>query len=157
MRCGANSKCGTHSVMSEQPYTPLIQSRSGVRPVKTDARVGEHTVPALWKSCILIEPFFAAHASIFGVLAVPLLYPKSGYGRKKVKSVGQSISKAHHLSPAHPISSPSCRRKTAIILQYWYFLKYASKIGDNYRPDIRRTEVGTGPQVLQTREWPIRR
>ena len=36
-----------------------------------EARVGEQTVPPEWKSCIMIDPLALAHASMFGVCAVP--------------------------------------------------------------------------------------
>ena len=75
--------------MSLHPYTPLMQSRSGVRPVKTEARVGEQTVPPECESCISMEPARLAHAAMCGVLAVPLFHEKS----------------------AHPMSSPKIMRK----------------------------------------------
>jgi hypothetical protein len=44
-----------------------------LRPVSTVARVGEHTVPPLWKSIIRTEPGAEDHALMRGVTAVPLL------------------------------------------------------------------------------------
>ena len=61
-----------------------MQSRNGVRPVNTEARVGEHTVPDECESCIKIDPGRLAHSAMRGVFAVPLFQLKS----------------------AHPISSP---------------------------------------------------
>ena len=59
-----------------------------LRQLTTEARVGEQTVPPVWKSIIMREPSCCAHASMLGVEAVPPLYPKS----------------------PHPMSSPSKKR-----------------------------------------------
>eukprot|EP00966_Prymnesium_polylepis_P096813 2243127-Prymnesium_polylepis.1 len=63
--------------MSLQSKTASTQSRKWLRPVRTVARVGAHTVPPEWKSCISTEPSAFAHASMLGELTVPLLYRKS--------------------------------------------------------------------------------
>lgn len=36
-------------------------------------RVGEHTVPPEWLSCMRMDPARAAHSAIRGVLAVPVM------------------------------------------------------------------------------------
>ena len=54
-----------------------MHSRTGLRPVSTVARVGEHTVPPLWKwvNCTVCGP--EARASRWGVLALPPVKPTS--------------------------------------------------------------------------------
>ena len=64
---------------TEHPYTPLMQSRRGVRPVSTEALVGEQTVPEECESCISTEPFRSAHSAILGVFAVPPFHLKSAH------------------------------------------------------------------------------
>lgn len=49
------------------------QSRKWLRPVRTDARVGEHTVPPECMSIRRMLPGAAAHLSMCGVLAMPPL------------------------------------------------------------------------------------
>lgn len=70
---------GACAYLTEHPYTPLMQSRRGVRPVNTEARVGEQTVPEECESCISTEPFRAAHSAIRGVFAVPPFHLKSAH------------------------------------------------------------------------------
>ena len=73
VRSCAKGKFGSHSVMALRPYTAFTQSRKWFRPVKIVARVGEHTVPPLCPSCMMMEPSRFVHLSMLGVNAVPLL------------------------------------------------------------------------------------
>ena len=78
-----------------------------------------------------------------------------------MKSVGQSISKGDSSSfitcPSDIVAELQTKKKQQWIYSIGIFLQNARNVRDNDVSDIGRTEVGTGPQVLQTREWPIRR
>ena len=73
VRAGLKGKLSIISVMSSPsaPLVPKTQSRNGVRPVSTEARVGEQWVPPEWKSCMMMLPGCLAQASTCGVSAVP--------------------------------------------------------------------------------------
>ena len=60
-----------------QPRALSMHSRTWLRPVSTVARVGEHTVPPLWKWVNCTVCGLAARASRWGVLALPPVKPTS--------------------------------------------------------------------------------
>ena len=104
-----------------------MQSRSGVRPVRTEARVGEQTVPAEWLSCIRIEPARVRHSSIRGVLAVPLFHLKSAHPMSSpriIKNDGDGdrecgaafpLTRAMHVSVETSMTGPWCLKSDIYI------------------------------------------